>query len=416
MKSFVIGTISILLSVTTLIFNGCTKSDFNHVETTIPVTKSPVPWSNPSEFTYTPSEDSTENVLNWSFRSTNIDAMNGDLYLQRTWMAVRFDSKTGRQTYLCSDPLCNHNTADCPFYSADLNSEYHVIEDKVLYYRMNPTDREMQVMLYSMTDRTTKVMRTQSPGRSLPHMVALKEWYYYIDLVYDAERNSYIRSLCRQFYDSGKIEVLRREDENKTRTSLMGADEEVLYVYENHNAALVGLSLDGKTELFRTRFDYGFEAICKDGYMIYFDGETKEMCRKNLDGTNEHKLGISDVEYFYLTDSYIYYMKIDEERIFYDVNDIDDLTDDERTYIYYQTIYRSDHEGNNEEVVFKNTLGEDVISLNEFIVEGNYLYALFDYHKINGEEVETTVSRQSLVYTYCRIDCTTGEIYYIEVK
>lgn len=413
MKSNIIRTISFLLAVTALSLTACAKSNFNYVETTVPATPVSVPWSNTSEFTYTPSEDRTDNVINWSFRSTNIGVMNGDLYLQRPGMAVRYDPKTGRQTYLCTDPLCPHDTLECPFSYTDLNSEYHVFEDKVLYYNIKDG---MKVMLYSMTDRTVKEMRTVDSTESIPHLVPMKEWYYFIDLVYDQQKDTYIRSLCRQFYDSGKIEVLRKEDERRFQTSLMGTDGEVLYVYENHNAALVGLSLDGKTELFRTRFDYGFEAICKDGYMIYFDGETNEMWRKNLDGTDQHKLGISDVNYFYLTDSYIYYIKTDETKVFVNLHDLDDYTDDETFRVDYQTIYRSDHEGNNEEVVFKNTIGEDVIETRKYIVQGNYLYAVFDYYDINDEECNCTVSRQSESYTYCRIDCTTGEIYYIEVK
>ncbi|MBR2131634.1 MAG: hypothetical protein IJ955_03700, partial [Oscillospiraceae bacterium] len=99
--------------------------------------------------------------------------------------------------------------------------------------------------------------------------------------------------------------------------------------------------------------------------------------------------------------------------------DYDNPLDVEYTYVEYQTIYRCDHNGENEEIVFVNTIGEDVLSLdnfNSFVVEGNYLYGVFNYHDFNEDRVITTTSRLSELHTYCRIDCTTGEIYYIEVK
>ena len=415
MKSNIIRTVSFLLAITALSLTACAKSNFNYVETTVPATPVSVPWSNTSEFTYTTSDDSTDRVINFQ-RNSHINVIEGELYLPKVNMVMRYDPTTGRQTYLCTDPLCSHGEG-CPFVGTDLTSGVYVQGDKILYYGIDTG--ALQVKLYSTTDCTTKVMRTIEGNTMVPTLIAMKEWYYFVDKVYDAQKDTYIRSLCRQFYDSGKIEVILTEDERRQRTSLRGTDGEVLYLSQNDDTFIL-LSADGQEEI--SRFSMNVNSLISfynNEYIIYMDGETYELWKTDMDGTNARSLGIKGIDYFYLTDNYIYYMKTTDTKTFEYWEDYDNPLDVEYTYVEYQTIYRCDHNGENEEIVFVNTIGEDVLSLdnfNSFVVEGNYLYGVFNYHDFNEDRVITTTSRLSELHTYCRIDCTTGEIYYIEVK
>ena len=416
MKSNIIRTISFLLAITALSLTACAKSNFNYVETTVPATPVSVPWSNTSEFTYTTSDDSTDRVINFQ-RNSHINVIEGELYLPKVNMVMRFDPKTGRQTALCTDPLCTHNTLDCPFTITDLTSGVYICGDKILYYGLE--GGQTKVLLYSTTDRTTKIMRYLEGDRTVPILIAMEEWYFFVDLVYDEKKDTYIRSLCRQFYDSGEIEVILTEDERRQRTSLRGTDGEVLYLSQNGDTFIV-MTADGKEEI--TRFSMNVDSlisIYNNEYMIYMDGETYELWKTDMDGTNARSLGIKGINYFYLTDNYIYYMKTTDTKRFEYWEDYDNPLDVEYAFVEYQTIYRCDHNGENEEVVFVNTVGDDVLSLNKFtsfVVEGNYLYGVFNYHDFTEDKVITTNSRLSELHTYCRIDCTTGEIYYIEVK
>lgn len=416
MKHPIIRAFSVIFAITTLTLTGCANRSFNHVETTVPATPVSVPWSNTSEFTYTTSDDSTDRVINFQ-RNSHINVIEGELYLPKVNMVMRFDPKTGRQTALCTDPLCTHNTLDCPFTITDLTSGVYICGDKILYYGLE--GGQTKVLLYSTTDRTTKTMRYLEGDRTVPILIAMEEWYYFVDLMYDARKGAYTRSLCRQFYDSGKIEVILTEDERRQRTSLRATDGEVLYLSQNDDTFIV-MTSDGQEEI--TRFSMNVDSlisIYNNEYMIYMDGETYELWKTDMDGTNARSLGIKGIDYFYLTDNYIYYMKTTDTKTFEYWEDYDNPLDVEYTYVEYQTIYRCDHNGENEEIVFVNTIGEDVLSLdnfNSFVVEGNYLYGVFNYHDFNEDRVITTTSRLSELHTYCRIDCTTGEIYYIEVK
>ena len=416
MKSHLIRTFSVLLAIIALVLAGCGKSDFMYVETTVPAPVLEVPWSNTSEFTYTPSEDSTDRGINFQ-RNEFMNVIEGYLYLPKVGMVMRYDPETGRQTALCTDPLCTHNTVDCPFTITDLTSGVYVCGDKILYYGLE--GGQTKVLLYSTTDRTTKIMRYIEGDRTITNLIAMEEWYYFVDLVYDEKKDTYIRSLCRQFYDSGKIEVILTEDEKRQKTSLRATDGEVLYLSQNSDTFIV-MTADGQEEIARFSMNTNsLISIYNNEYMIYMDGETYELWKANMDGTNVQSLGIKGIDYFYLTDNYIYYMKTTDTKEFYYWEDPNKPLEYEYSFVEYQTIYRCDHYGENEEVVFVNTIGEDVISLDNFtsfVVEGNYLYGVYSYHDFNGDRVTTTVSRLNEYHTYCRIDCTTGEIYYIEVK
>lgn len=416
MKSNVIRRLSLFLAAVALILTGCQKPTFEYVETTVPAPEVTVPWSQTTEFSYTPSDDSTDHVINFQ-RNAHMNVIESNLYLPKLGMIMRYDPKTGRQTALCTDPLCTHNTLDCPFTITDLTSGVYVCGDKILYYGLE--GGQTKVLLYSTTDRTTKIMRYLEGDRTVPILIAMEEWYFFVDLVYDEKKDTYIRSLCRQFYDSGEIEVILTEDERRQRTSLRGTDREVLYLSQNGDTFIV-MTADGKEEI--TRFSMNVDSlisIYNNEYMIYMDGETHELWKTDMDGTNARSLGIKGIDYFYLTDNYIYYMKTTDTKTFEYWEDYDKPLEVEYTYVEYQTIYRCDHNGENEEIVFVNTIGEDVLSLdnfNSFVVEGNYLYGVFNYHDFTEDKVITTNSRLSELHTYCRIDCTTGEVYYIEVK
>lgn len=397
-------------------FIGCNaNSDFQYVETTVldSATKDPEPWRNNTEFSYTASPDQTENVIN--FRNgwqTSMYTAHGKLYFSRTDMPVQYDAATNRQTTLCTDPLCTHYTAECPFAYANIDDGFYVVDDKVLYYGYDAKNRQHNVKLYSMTDRTTKVLRVREGNQYAPAMIALKDSYYFIDMVYDKDSESYSYSLCRQMYESGDIEVLRTDtDYNVT---LMGADEDVVYLYDDIECALIAYASDGKTELYRTSVESGQMSIHKDGYLIIRTADG-ELIRMNLDGSNRQSLGITGVDYFYLTDSYIYYRTV-QDKIdgveYYDGEYIDASVD-------LQAVYRTDHEGNSKELVWENRDETSILELEDFIVSGNYLYANFTHCSVDGDQLTFTFNSQGSMpysYTYSRIDCSVGEIYYIKVE
>ncbi len=419
MKLHFIRLLSFVLAITAIsaVTVGCKNEQFDYVETTVPVTQAPVPWSNAHEFTYTPSEDGTDDILNIN-RSKYCFSTEGSLYFQKLGMMVRYDPETGRQTYLCTDPLCEHGEG-CPFGRSDLTSGVYVYKDKVLYYGLDPDAGGMSVMLYSTTERTTKALRAITGNRMISTLVAAEEWYYFVDLVYNKRKDSYTRSLCRQFYDSGEIEVILTEDESLQKTYLVGTNGEVLYLSRSDDTFLV-LSMDGKEVIssFPMKCD-SLLSIYRDEYMIYMDGDTKELYQINMDGTGLRSLGIKDIIYFYLTDSYIYYITLDKVVSERDYNDFDNPDDDVDIYLRYCSIYRCDHDGKNSELIYQNVQGDDILQFerfNPFIAEGNYLYGIFTYQDVKGEDIIATDSRQTNAYTYFRIDCTTGEVYYIDVE
>lgn len=396
------------------ILNSCQQNSFDYVDA-ISSNNSQygkTPWENTVKFSYETSKDGVNNVINFQYtHRSKIYVTQNKLYFKRHFMPVLYDVTTGKQSYLCTDPLCAHKTNECPFANAVLDDGFWVVDDKVLFYSRNDNNR--QVMLYSITDRTMKCLRTVEGNWSSPHIIALKDRYFFIDILYDEESGSFNYSLCRQMYDSGDIKVIRSE--NSYNTALLAADEDIVYIHDEAEGAIIALTSDGDNELSRTLIENVQMAICKEGYLIFTD-ETGELFRMNLDGSNRHSLGISGVEYFYLTDSYIYYRVIEERK--YGLAIVPGY-EDEETFVDLQAIYRINHEGNDQELIWNNLKETDVLILDDFVVDGNYIYAMFTHCRIDGNNMYFTENIQNgekYITTYCRIDCKSRNIYYIDVE
>lgn len=405
----------ILILLVAILLFGCQKKDFDYVNTTVLTPAVTVPWANSGAFTYTPSEDGVGNVINWAYLSgaSDIFPSGNDLYFYGHFQASRYDPETGRQTFLCTDPVCDH-ISDCPLYL--MQDNFQISGDKVVFYQTSQADGESvtEVMVYSMTDRTKKALRTIEGNGYVASMVAVEDSYFFYDWVQDEETNRHTYSLCRQYYDSGKIEVLDTGDSLAAIQSVVGADGEQIYLYDYAASALIACSLKDMTELSRVEISSESVALCKAGYLIYLvEGE---LFRINLDGSDRKSLEIRDVDSFYLTDSYLYYQKIEGKRtgIQHDAH-----YGDIETEAKLQTVYRADHNGKNAEVVWKNENGNTIIEIDSLVVQGNYIYSSFSYYQFDGDSVTVEGSQtmgNGRSPFYCRIDCTTGEIYYIEME
>ena len=400
---------------------GCQKDQFDYVNTTVAnPNESKLPWANSGAFTYTPSEDGVDNVINWS-HSEEMYLSGGSLYLYGHYRAVRYDPVTGRQTQLCTDPVCTHQRGtDCPLAFMDSGMGFSVVDDKVIFYEQKPIrgdkgyDMNYDLYLYSTTNRTAKLLRTFQSD-TVSSVITLSDAYFFLDIVHDPKTDTYTYSLCRQAYDSNQVEVLRTE--NNHNTYLLGTDGAIIYVFDKAQSVLIGLSIDGKTEVSRVTVEgakwWHSAAICKDGYLLYLvDGE---LWRVNLDGSDRRSLGIKDVEYCYLTDSYVYYQKKVGEKEFTDAE-----SPGETLKADLIEIYRADHQGQNATVVYQNDSNSVIVTPENYIMQGNYLYAPFMYYEINGDQASGTYSRGALTdeqsRAYCRIDLTTNEIYYIDTE
>ncbi len=395
----------LLLSV---VLSGCgAKQDFRYTETyESDKTGSEEKFTlvNDVEFSYQASDDHAENVINFqSVLAAGVFVDNEKLYLNQYFTPVLYDAATDRRTSLCTDPLCDHYTPDCPFMYSVLSYGFYVIDDKVLYHWCD--GRSHQVRLYSMTDRTVKVLRTVEGNLFSSNMIALEDSYFYTDIIYDEESDTYTYSFCRQMYDSGKIEVFRTEKNYDTVP--LGVDGDTVYIHDLAEEVLIAYDLDGKNEKYRTPIGDAHMAICKDGYIIF--EEDGELMRMNLDGSDRHSLGITGVDYLYLTDSYVYYRTV-EKRI---DGIVYEYEGDRESYVELQAIYRVDHEGKNKELIWKNQDETNIFIFCDFVADGNYIYANFTHCRVNGEELIYTFNQFT---TYCRLDCTTGEKYYIYLE
>ena len=400
-----------------VILTGC-RREFRYVDDLdlSAAEKTEHPWDIEQEFSYLPSKDSIDNVINLSQNeTTKISISNGTVFLTQPKKPMRYDPKTNAMTLICTDPLCDH-IVDCPFSLTDMNDGIYCVGDSYLYFRY--TEKGDAFVKYDAKDRTLSILRTITSQYTIRQMAILDDCYYYIDVIYDEKRDSFSFSLCRQYYDSKKIDVLKKSKE--LDFYIMGADSDTVYYYDYVKKALVFYSAANKAEVSSVKLGNDFYCIslCKDGYIIFID-EYGKLMRINTDGSDLRSLGISDAYFFYLTNSYIYYVTYDEllqgkikRNTVYGEKE-DDL------FLDLQAIYRMDHEGNNKELVWKNQDMSSVYYHTEYIVIGNYIYTAFDHYYFEDGYFTPTLSlgvnSKSEQY-YCRIDITSGEYYFIKLE
>ena len=405
----------VLILATALV--GC-ESSFRYadeIDNTVNNDAPVFPWELEQEFTYTEFGDSNGNVINFddSFLS-GIEIHDGKFYILQPLKPMIYDPVTNTQTYVCTDPLCDHKIG-CPFSMTRMEEGIHAVKDFVVYFKGG--SGKPQVAKYSRTDRTVTILRPITENVYTPDMVALEDCYYFIDVSYDEKTQLFTYSLCRQYYDSKEIEVLKSSHEYDY--SILGADGDVIYYYDEIKKELVTYSATLRKELSAVKTSSSFDsmALCKDGYLIY--RTTKgELMRVNTDGSGQRSLGVSGVHSFYLTDSYIYYLTVEDTVA---AKGVQITSTGEKHYefdLQIHAVYRTDHEGDNRELVWKNKEESNVTQLAEFVVVGNYLYSTFsnyyleDGYYINAIELGQGASKTQY---YQRIDCTTGEFYYIKL-
>ena len=136
------------------------------------------------------------------------------------------------------------------------------------------------------------------------------------------------------------------------------------------------------------------------------DESTNRVIRYNMEGNNLTQLSPDEhnVHMFCSTENYLYYNLRDEISIGKDSSGNDIM-------VRKSDIYRVPKDGGEAELVY--SLPDDMKThcIFNFLVDGNYLYAL--YGAYNPETKTVDESQNNAPYDFLRINLTTGDIYYI---
>jgi hypothetical protein len=347
----------------------------------------------------------------------------------------RFNVKTGNLTTVCPDPLCEHNTPDCPFYSMD--SIYYIYENKIYYSRTYFLDIDFKetgyyadFVSFDLSDSKLKQYIVYSD--SIPEAVIGSELYidkyrFYYDAIVDSKTNNIQTAICRMNLEDGSIDILIKDNSsNNDKTSTLLINKFLFAVnqriYFTDGREIYSTDYDMNNRQYILSGNFSSYKILTDGEYIYW-GESEDsdntdlqtLYRSKLDGSGERfSLGIK-TEDWQLTENYIYYLNTSETNI--GKNNITQRNSDD-IVLTYNEIRRAALDGSSNEKVFSLINDDTNYEIYYYTCVGNYIYAAYNTFIDNNKDgvFDDSEYYQSIVentYTILRIDVTTGDTYYI---
>jgi hypothetical protein len=428
----------LLICVVMLLLSSCSKENLANPSNTFEQENGVV-----LDFSYSESDDNV--ILYNAYNSTNIfQYEDGYIYFNKSGpfgstssTLMRYNVSTGNITSICPDPLCKHDSPDCPLYG--LIGAF-IISKNIIYFncRYNYLVRKSDgapdyykkfcgFVSYDIENNKRTVLEeyedTIISGR--PFDIFIYNYHYYYRNIYDEKSNNYKITICRRNLITN--EVIMLDD-----ISLQDVTTIMLFtlnnrIYFSDGCSIFSTNYDGND--YQTLLNGKFDIAYTDGQYIYYRSKLNDTSqfsqskdvytvhRVDFNGKNDIDLNLC-TKNFAVTGKYIYYIAYDEEII--GKNGIKGRSG-ENIVLSGSEIRRCNHDGSDNICVFRFD-GDMVnyrLSVFPLTVIGNYIYSSYEkWTDINGDgifvEGELYNSTDRKTYNIMRIDVNSGDVYYIK--
>ena len=280
-------------------------------------------------------------INQYVIESNAINYYNGGLYLFKgmssssAWdpsQFIRYSLETGNTVFVCPDPLCMHDTEDCPF-TGRINV-FFIRDNKIYYdrrihfYKNREPQSFLQYCCYDLKTMNLTVMAEKDPrtsnGKTTKQLLYKDYWYFY-DLAYDLEAETSRWVIQRLNLKKGKIEQVGNKDGEKINENGINVfAEQFLFIlndriYFTDTQSIYSTTLDLEDKKVHIKGSFISNQIYTDGTYIYYavpewdtENPTNEyvlhLYRMDLKGKNVLDLEIRTLTGLWmLTDNYIYY-------------------------------------------------------------------------------------------------------------
>jgi len=290
---------------------------------------------------------------------------------------TRYNPETGNITAVCPDPLCSHDTMDCPFVGKVF---FYYFKDNSIYYirkihtSINREPRNIrQHCCYDIESMKMTVLHEEENdgGFASPNSLIHNGYWYFYESVYIEETQTDARAVVRINLSTKKREILLVNETEQNDGSEISEEEAVaasrsntlkfaigdrLYFSDLLNIYSTTTELTDKTVHFEANF-VNTDAKT-DGTYVYasipaYDDQgkstgTSRLHRFSLETGEETDLGIEvRPGNWYLTEQYIYF---DTKNPLYLNDTIPDEKEEKAGNI--DAIWRCRHDGSGLEKVF----------------------------------------------------------------
>lgn len=321
------------------------------------------------------------------------------LYMEFSGVPYRYSKTDGVLTCFCTDPMCDHTQTSCPFGGNIGNCKYY--NGKIYYSLMNfdGGDNDKNFVSYDIANNSLKVLREGFFGYNIAQQVFYDNYCYFYDVNVDKETNEWTVFLKRQNIYTNEIELCE-VTEGYTTMMLFGNKDRLYFrdfAYGNIYYSPIN-DFSKKVVIFNYKTDHYILGEDKLFFVQYFIDGSSTLASISYDGTNYIDYQIADIGSYFITDKYIYYMtdETSEIEIGQDCFSINSR---------YLNRYNFEN-GDKERIISLDDVLK-TISIRQFIVDRNYIYAAFDYYH---DDISYNTCGNSIL----RIDVNSGEWYYID--
>ena len=386
-----------------------------------------------STYTYEPSDDIWLDNQPSSAKASGLAGHGNFLYLNIDSSPMRLNTTSGKFSYLCSDPLCFHNTYECPFYTKSATGFYPMIYENSIIFPVHYSEPIYRNGTITSEDRVISELRQYdistgkldvliedfSHGGIIEMTVGGDYIYHYTQKKEEENSVTYYISQYNMKKETENEEWLIAAMDGLNPYNLVYADDDSLYLNSYAEGTIYKVAHDDPSVL-----SIVYEA--PDGYatanVVYHEGVLMFQ-EESADGTSSRlmrcdpEIGETDtlmefdipLLYTYYTENYMYYVYNRYKEL--------PISTGGSAHSPETVIYRLGYTADlpTEEKVFAFSDEMSTYSMKSFAVSGNYLYG---YYITWGEPKE--VYEQEDGYNsktdgiLMRIHLNNGEIDYIK--
>lgn len=319
-----------------------------------------------------------------------------------------YNDKTGNLGSLCTDPLCFHNTADCPYHG--LISGVVFANQKAYFNALEPAEGMYVYYELDLKNGRKRELRRRPMGAQVMSQYFDEDYAYYYDIIEqdDSEQKTVNRyyAFMRQNLDTLETEELSRTEGYIDTVIRKRFGDTFLFRRQSDGNLLIAPvdNLSAQTVIFDGFVSGKNNSMQIEGDTVFFLELTdagavlSSIC---YDGTGCRSYPIPElfdkIQSYYVTEKYIYYMGNEP---------LDIPSGGVTSFLCPRTIWRMNRE--TEEITLAYEMDErlDLVDIEQFVVKGNYIYAKYvlfteDYQAIDDSE------------GYLRLGIADGSIYLI---
>ena len=336
---------------------------------------------------------------------------------------VRYNCASGNVSAVCSDPLCFHNTEDCPMVGI---VNWNILPDGRVCYSHRFTKGKTEIndlALYDPESGNKSLLYQYGDSYFTGVELFTDNYRFYPSIEYDEEGGLFVCGLYRMELKTGDFTLLEEyssDDEGHTFNAtsvLFGIYGERIYLTDS--ASIYSMDFNGENRV--THLEGVFpRVIHSDGEFVYYQRGDGIYRRKLSGGEEEQIVDCGNISgQFTLTTNYIYYQA--GETITLGKVDIDDYAAKEAE-LSGGTIYRCRHDGSELTKIAEMSGEYEHLRPTSLTVAGDYIYATYTgWQDKNGDGIFTREEQLASGYggdhlPILRIDTVSGEITMIDLK